>query len=125
YFNYVFNMPVNYDINGYNSNNDKKYIIENNHIEYKNRISYFTNSDGVNGPSVFFKGLNTYIQYCYLEDPNDIDSKYTVSPADDLTGYGFSIIYCNKETFDLTLLGKAGIDIHLNKIHKNILIHIY
>jgi len=81
-------------------------------------------NDEVNGPVVFFKGINASIYYTNLIDPNVIDLNNNV-PATDLVDYGFSILFDNIETDDLLLYGKAGIKIILNKIYKNLLIYIY
>ena len=88
-------------------------------------------SDKVNGPSVSFKGINAYLQYVDTSNPNS-NIKFKTSPANDLEGYGFSVIYTSRSNFDVklgvedpNLLGKAGIEIILNKIYKNILINIY
>jgi len=115
YFDYILNTPYRLD------------FIDNQKNLYKkiNRISYLNECDGVNGPSVFFKGFNSYLQYVKLDNPNDIDSFKTISSAKDLENYGFSIIFYSKFTEDINKYGTAGIDITINKIFKNILIHIY
>jgi hypothetical protein len=81
-------------------------------------------NDEVNGPVVFFKGINASIYYTNLVDPNLVDLNNNV-PATDLVDYGFSILFDNIETTDSLLYGKAGIKIILNKIYKNLLIYIY
>jgi len=112
YFDYIFNLPVIIPFNA--SNNIKHY----------NRISYFTETDNVNGPAVFFKGLSAYIQYVDTDNPNS-NEKFVTTPANDLAGYGFSILYSPRFTDSQALVGKAGIEIILNKIYKNVLINIY
>lgn len=118
YFDYILNLPVTI----YSGNTSTALTIKK--ILHYNRISYFTDTDNVNGPAVFFKGLSAYIQYVNTDNPNSID-KFTVIPANDLSGYGFSILYSPRFTDSQELLGKAGIEIILNKIYKNVLINIY
>ena len=114
YFKYILNLPVLIEnVNGMSE-----------HEKYYERIAYFTQSDKVNGPSVFFKGFAAYIQYVQLENPND-NTQFTTLPADDISGYGFSIIYTSRYTEDTNLLGKAGIEFIMNKIYKNILIKYF
>ena len=115
YFDYIFNLPVYLKIN------DMSQKL----VEYS-RIAYFTDTDKVNGPAVFFKGLSAYIQYVHTDNPNSNDNFKTI-PADDLSGYGFSILFSPRPTSsnESALLGKAGIEIILNKIYKNVLINIY
>lgn len=113
YFDYIFNLSV-VTAGGNGPNNEIHY----------NRISYFTESDSVNGPSVFFKGLAAYVQYANTINPN-VNEKFTITPADDIAGYGFSILYSPRYTDSQNLLGKAGIEVILNKIYKNLLINIY
>lgn len=115
YFDYLLNTPYRIDYQDHTKNIYKKV----------NRIAYLNECDGVNGPSLFFKGFNAYLQYVKLENPNDVNSFKTVTSADDLVDYGFSIVFYGKFTSDETKFGKAGIDVMINKIHKNILIHIY
>lgn len=119
YFNYIFNLPVQLD------------TFVPTKFQYYNRIAYLSMSDKVNGPSVSFKGINAYLQYVDTANPNS-NNKFKTSPADDLEGYGFSVLYTSRSNFvpelgieDPNLLGKAGIEIILNKIYKNILINIY
>jgi hypothetical protein len=114
YFDYIFNLPV---------------AIENfagipEAFKYYDRAAHFTESDKVNGPSVFFKGLSAYIQYVDTTDPNT-NKTFKTTPANDLAGYAFSILFNSRFTDSPALLGKAGIEIILNKIYKNVLINIY
>jgi len=116
YFDYIFNLPV---INDWT-----------NQLQYYRRHAYLTESDKVNGPSVFFKGLAAYLQYVDTGSPNN-NTKFKVAPADDLGGYAFSVLFSPRfitdinDPADVALLGKAGIEIILNKIYKNILVNIY
>jgi hypothetical protein len=115
-FDYYFNIPSHYSYTVGVSAKERIY-------EYP-RISYFSQSDLVNGPMVFHKGLAAYIQYVDTDNPN-YNSSYKYSPADDLQDYGFSILFNSRYTSNTALYGKAGIDIVLNKIYKNLLINIY
>ncbi len=110
YFDYILNIPVLLDTT------DLKNNIE--------RISYLQQPDSINGPMVYFKGIKTYFNYVQLENPNII-SKYTTQPANDLVNYGFGILFTPRYTENSLLYGKAGIEIILNKIHKNILVNIF
>lgn len=114
YFDYIFNLlvPID-DVTGYPVT-----------LQYYDRAAHFTESDKVNGPSIFFKGLSAYIQYVDTVDPNT-NRRFSVLPADDLNGYAFSILFSPKYTTSPLLLGKAGIEIILNKIYKNVLINLY
>lgn len=116
YFDYYLNIPNKYS---YSINN-----IASTRIVNEERISYFCASDKVNGPSVFFKGINAYIQYVDTDNPNKIKN-YSFYPADDLENYGFSVIFNTRYTSDTNLYGQAGIEIILNKVYKNVLINIY
>jgi hypothetical protein len=111
YFEYLMGMPVRLDNT---AGVYRKY----------NRIARFTESDGVNGPAVFFKGLNAHIRYVNCSNPNS-PASYSTTPADDLSGYGFSILFDNRETTNASLHGQAGVEIVLNKIHKNVLVNIF
>jgi len=114
YFDYVFNQSVEID------DSDGDLLM----LQYYKRIAYFTESDRVNGPAVFFKGLSASIQYVDTADPNT-NSNFKVSPANDLSGYGFSILFSPRFTTSPLLLGKAGIEIILNKIYNNVMINMY
>ncbi len=123
-FNYFLNFPV---VIGESSDDTLREIL---YKYYVKRTSEFIKGDGYNGPSVFFKGLKAYVEYVKLNNPNsiidsNIKEKVEYVPADDLAGYEFSIIFTNKETIDTTVHGQAGIDVVVNKIHKNVLILIY
>lgn len=111
YFDYFFNRPVSFDGNKY---------------ENIDRISYLTKSDSINGPQLYFKGINGYLQYVELTDPNipNIENVKTY-PAIDLENYGFAVLFAPKQTNDNSLYGKAGIDVIINKNFKNILVNIY
>lgn len=115
-FDYFFNIPSRYT------------YVDNVGTKFRNyeheRISYFSQSDLVNGPMVFHKGLSAYIQYVDTDNPN-VAKSYKYSPADDLQDYGFSILFNTRYTTNTSLYGKAGIEIILNKIYKNLLINIY
>lgn len=116
YFDYIFNVPYS---------KDEVFPIEDELIETSlDRIAYLLPSDNVNGPSVFFKGFNAYVQYVKLKNPNQIDD-YTVTPANDLADYGFAIAFCTKYSPDSSLHGKAGIDVIVNKVYKNIFVQIF
>lgn len=126
-FNYFFNIPTQITLKNEYSYYDYYTKIKN--INTK-RHAILSESDGVNGPSFLFKGMKAYIEYVKLIDPNsvlnDSDIAYTkFNPADDLKGYKFSILFDNKETDDITLYGKSGIDVIVNKRHSNILVFIY
>lgn len=112
YFDYIFNTPAIYNDTLSNNliNNDK--------------VAFLNESDNVNGPEFFFKGIKGYLKWVDLIDPNDV-TDFNTKPANDLSGYGFSILFNGRETEDITLYGKAGIEIILNKKYKNILINIY
>jgi hypothetical protein len=112
YFEYIMNRPVIY--------NDTLDINLINH----ERVSYLNESDNVNGPSFFFKGIKAYLQWVDLENPNEI-SLFTTSPANELSGYAISILFNAKFTNVTALHGKAGIEIILNRKYKNILINLY
>lgn len=123
-FNYFLNFPV---VIGETSDDTIHEIL---YKYYVKRTSEFIKGDGYNGPSVFFKGLKAYVEYVKLNNPNEginknIQDKIEFTPADDIAGFEFSIIFNNKETSDITLHGQAGIDVIINKIHKNVLIYIY
>lgn len=113
YFDYIFNVP--YTLDQLTITPKEKSL---------NRIAYLLPSDNVNGPSLFFKGFNAYVQYVHLDNPNTIGT-HKFTPANDLVDYGFVIAFNAKYTDDTTLHGKAGIDIVLNKIYKNILVNLY
>lgn len=115
-FDYYFNIPSQYS---YIDNVTTKQRI----IEHE-RISYFSQSDLVNGPMVFHKGLSAYLQYVDTDNPN-VAQKYNYRPADDLADYGFSILFNTRYTSNSALYGKCGIEIILNKVYKNLLINIY
>lgn len=119
YFDYILNLPV--ILTEINPTSD---IQGNANLLYYKRIAYFTQTDNVNGPSVFFKGLNVYAQYVQTNNPNT-NYQFKTTPANDIVGYGFSVLYSPRFTNDINLLGKAGIEIILNKIYKNILVNIY
>lgn len=115
-FDYYFNIPSQYSyVDGVTT---KQRIIEH------ERISYFSQSDLVNGPMVFHKGLSAYLQYVDTDNPN-VAQNYSFKPADDLADYGFSILFNTRYTTNTALYGKCGIEIILNKIHNNLLINIY
>jgi hypothetical protein len=116
YFDYIFNRPVILD----------NYIDSTNNVitQYYKRIARFTMSDKVNGPAVFAKGLAAYIQYVDTVNPNSND-QFTVKPADDLEGYGFASLFTPRYTDNINILGKAGIEIILNKKYKNVLLNMY
>lgn len=112
YFEYIFNRPVIY--------ND---TLDMNKIAHE-RVAYLNPSDDVNGPAFFFKGIKGYFQWVDLENPNEI-SKYNVTPANELSGYAFSILFNARFTDDPNLYGKAGIEFILNKMYQNILVNVY
>lgn len=123
-FNYFMTLPVTL------SKISDDTIIEVMNKYYINRTSNFSKGDGYNGPSVLFKGLKAYIEYVKLNEPNlpiNVDQldKIVYVAADDLASYEFSIMFNNRETIDNTLYGKAGIEVIVNKIHKNVLIYLY
>lgn len=123
-FNYFLNLPVSIGEIGDDTIHEIMYKY------YVKRTSEFSKGDGYNGPCVFFKGLKAYAEYVKLNDPNNPinpDKKHLIryTPADDLAGYEFSVLFDNRETVDVLLHGKAGIDVVVNKIHKNVLIYIY
>lgn len=115
-FDYYFNIPSQYP---YQDGITTKY-----RIKEHERISYFSQSDLVNGPQVFHKGLSAYIQYVDTDNPN-VAKTYTYRPADDLSDYGFSILFNTRYTTNTALYGKCGIEIILNKVFGNLLINIY
>lgn len=112
YFDFLFNTPTIY-----NDTLSKNLI-------HHNKISYLQPSDNVNGPAVYFKGFKAYVQWVDLEDPNVV-TKFTTSPANELSGYGFVILFNARFTDDTALHGKAGIEIILNKKYKNMLVNIF
>lgn len=110
YFHYIFNNPTK--ING--------------SIQLNNRISYVQQPDQTNGPEVYLRGFNAYINYLQQKNPNNVGNAKKI-PARDLEGYGFSIVFTpryirNDET---DRIGNAGIECIINKKFKNILINIY
>lgn len=126
-FKYFFNIPVFITLKNEYSYYDYLNKIKNINIK---RTSLLSKSDNVNGPAFLFKGIKAYIEYVKLLDPNiglnNEDLTSTVfSPANDLEGYEFSILFDNKETEDITLYGKSGMEVIINKKHKNILIFMF
>lgn len=119
YFDYILNTPFKIDKDIINPTDNPNI---DNQIK---RISYVQPSDNVNGPNVYFKGIHAYLQYVNLDNPNDISTNYSVTPANDLTGYGFAILFTPRYETNSELHGQVGIEIILNKIHKNILFNIY
>lgn len=115
-FDYYFNIPSQYS---YVDVSTTKY-----RIKEHERISYFSQSDLVNGPMVFHKGLSAYLQYVDTDNPN-VAKTYSYRPADDLADYGFSILFNTRYTTNTALYGKCGIEIILNKKFQNLLINIY
>lgn len=91
------------------------------------RISYLQKPDEVNGPEVYFKGFNAYVNYLQHKDMNEIGECKKI-PASDLEGYDFSILFSSRkmlEEKDLDRIGNGGIECIINKKFKNILINIY
>jgi len=96
------------------------------------RTTTLSTSDEVNGPYVLFRGLYAKFLWIDIGNPNGwqsnslIFNKIRTSPANDLEGYQFCIYLDSVETSQNDPdLGKAGIDVVVNKIHKSILIFIY
>lgn len=115
YFSYIFNLPVKLFKNEILMNEFDLYNIS--------RYAILNKSDGVNGSSFFFKGIKGYVQTIKFTNPNDV-KKYEIID-EEFEGYKFSTLFDNVETEDTLLHGTAGINIYLNKIYKNILIHIF
>jgi len=113
YFDYIFNIPFKIDDDNINL------------YENVDRLSYVQVNDSINGPEVFFKGIHANLLYVDLDNPNILENTYKTRAADDLVGYGFSVLFSPRYTNDSNLYGKSGIEIILNKIHKNILINVY
>lgn len=134
WFDWYFNSPQK--IRTYKNRLYPKFLWDNDvfkdfRINNIIRTAKFGKSDNVNGPQVLFRGLNAYIEYVDTFNPN-IAGKYSIFPANDLEGYDFAAYFNIKEVpaykrgnFNSAELGRCGIDIILNKVHKNVLIYIW